>query len=171
MQTTMNCSSPFPHPPTHYNPHHGGRHLCLDNFASPQAQSSTPLHPFERLSLHGPVSHCRGRHGIIFFDCEEPGGNLRWQNILYHHHHCCGPILQIFPPKHLQDPAFSHKGWNWTPGPGAGHLLHGLLTLDWTPSLCDKPLQSIQNSTAHLLFSLPPPPWPPLAFCCSPHQV
>ena len=54
-----------------------GRHLCLNNCASPQAQPSenwTPLHSAERLPLHG-VSHCSGRHSIAFINCEEPGSN------------------------------------------------------------------------------------------------
>ena len=37
--------------------------------------------------------------------------SLRCQNRVVHH--CCGPILQIYP-LHLQDPVFRHKGHNRT---------------------------------------------------------
>ena len=60
--------------------------------------------------LHGPTGHCRQHRCIPFSNCQKP-----WCG--YWTISCaapCGPILQICPLQHLQDPALPHEGSSWS---------------------------------------------------------
>ena len=90
-----------------------------------------------RLPSHQTISRY---HGIAFIDGDEPGCYHQWGTVLHPRHHCCGPILQICPLQHPQDPVFPHKGHDTTPFPSAGH------------ASVTKQLQHIQNTAAHLFL-------------------
>ena len=120
---------------------------------------------------HGPVSHCRGHHNIAFTDCEEPGRNPRRRTLL----HRCGPILQICPLQHPQDPDIPHKRRNASNRWSSLALVISLL------GYCNSWQHHCRASRTlqRVLFSVypnspmrpPPPPWPPLPSCCSPPLI
>ena len=98
----------------------------------------------------------------------------------YREHHCGGPVLQICPLQHLQDPALPHEGSSSAPGLSAGHLPSRPLQLapGWTSCLGDQTFAAYPEScnTLHVQPNtiLPcdtPFPWPPLAPCSSLHQI
>ena len=119
------------------------------------------------------VSHCQGRHSTAFINWEEPWRNPQRLTILHPQHHCCGPILQICPLQHLQNPVFPNVGCNATLGPSTGHSL-----LDYCKSLLAGLLVFATTPLQHASFSIYPNSsmWPPSSmtssnFLFSPHPI
>ena len=48
--------------------------------------------PYQKLPLHGPISHCQGCHSIAYVDIEEPGTSSSMMDCPAPQHHCCDPI-------------------------------------------------------------------------------
>ena len=95
---------------------------------------------------------CRWCHGITFIDFEEPGCNPQQLTVLGPQHHWCGPILQICPLQHPQDPNSTQLLVQVLVIP---RLDYCNLLLAWHPASVTKPLQCIQNAAECLVFILP----------------
>ena len=75
--------------------------------------------------------------------------NPRWRAVLRPQRHRCGPILQICPLQHPQDPVFPYRG------PLVSCLNYCNSLLSGLRASASNPLQFIQNTAACFIYNLP----------------
>ena len=138
MLRTPNCSSLFPPSSNTQVATHISE--CLEDITS--NSTSAKLNSSSSRGKTALAVTCQSLSRISQYClCHGRGRNPQRWTVLRPQHHCCGPILQIWP----QDTGFPHKRRDTTPGSNAviSHLDYWNPLLAGLPTFVTKPLQCI----------------------------